>query len=237
VKPITNIAGQTFGIIEVLRLSKHRKIGNRLRVFWDCKCKLCGVERCILGDNLRSSTRKPSCACQQSARLSMMQKSKVTHGMSGTPIGRAWTGMVQRCYNTNLPDYESYGGRGIVMCEFLKASPLNLVLIVGDKPSKRHSVDRKNNDGSYTCGTCPQCVEKNWPQNIRWATPSEQARNRRSSRFVTCNGQTHTIAEWVEITGYSQPVIWRRANEGKDLLAPIDISKRNKRCRKEEKFA
>jgi hypothetical protein len=160
----------------------------------------------------------------------MMQKSNVTHGMSGTPIGRAWTGMVQRCYNTNLPDYESYGGRGIVMCEFLKASPLNLVLIVGDKPSKRHSIDRKNNDGSYTCGTCPQCVEKNWPQNIRWATPSEQARNRRSSRLVTENGETKTLAEWVEITGLSQTSIWRRANAGISIFTPLMKQRRNKKA-------
>jgi hypothetical protein len=49
---------------------------------------------------------------------------------------------------------------------------------LGDKPSPAHSLDRIDNDGSYTKG------------NVRWATPTEQAANRTRRYIVPASGQT-----------------------------------------------
>jgi hypothetical protein len=72
---------------------------------------------------------------------------------------------------------------------------------VGPRPSPEHSLERKKNDRGYE------------PGNVRWATATEQARNRRSSRFLTFQGETRTMAEWSERTGLSPHNIKHRIDK------------------------
>jgi hypothetical protein len=81
---------------------------------------------------------------------------------------RAWHSMIQRCENKNDKGYKNYGGRNI------KVHPpwhnfVNFLADNGFKPSSKHSLDRINNDGNYE------------PGNVRWATPKEQAINKRTT--------------------------------------------------------
>ena len=76
-----------------------------------------------------------------------------------------------RCYNKNSEDYHRYGGRGIKVCERWINSFENFLTDVGFAPSPDHSIDRINNDGYYE------------PRNVRWATKSEQASNRSTSKY------------------------------------------------------
>jgi len=76
--------------------------------------------------------------------------------------------MQTRCSNPNFIKYGSYGGRGIAICKrWLGRNGFQHFLAdMGERPPGK-SLDRKNNERGYT------------PKNCRWATPTEQARNRR----------------------------------------------------------
>jgi len=90
---------------------------------------------------------------------------KGTHGLSKTPEYRAWASMVQRCTNPNNARYDRYGGRGISICVRWNKFE-NFLADMGPRPTKGHSVDRKDNEGNYEPGNC------------RWATRSEQQNNK-----------------------------------------------------------
>jgi hypothetical protein len=90
----------------------------------------------------------------------------------GLPVGFrsehiAWANMLQRCYNEKHPQFKNYGARGIVVCARWRASFAAFLEDMGPKPSRELSIDRENNDGSYS------------PQNCRWATAKQQSANQR----------------------------------------------------------
>ncbi len=143
---------------------------------WECVCD-CGGTRIKRGDVLLSGSNQ-SCGCLalEIAR-DTRRRLQTTHGLSDTPTGNSWMAMMDRCFNPNSKDWKRYGGAGRTVCEFLRATPLNLLLLIGERP-RGTSLDRTNNSGFYTCGTCAECLQKGWPMNVRWATPIQQARNR-----------------------------------------------------------
>lgn len=93
------------------------------------------------------------------------------HARNGkvTSEHHAWNDMKQRCYNSNNPRYKDYGGRGITVCYRWLNSFENFLADMGPKPLGL-SLDRKDNEGNYTLDNC------------RWATPMEQAANRRPAK-------------------------------------------------------
>lgn len=79
--------------------------------------------------------------------------------------------MKTRCLNAKQQRYSDYGGRGIRVCARWLKSFENFLADLGERPPGK-TLDRINNDGDYEPGNC------------RWATSSEQQRNRRAKRPV-----------------------------------------------------
>ena len=71
---------------------------------------------------------------------------------------------------------------------------------MGARPSKDHSIDRVNNNKSYSLKNC------------KWSTRSEQACNRTNNRTLTYRQQTMTIAEWSRYTGVAYGTLYARFN-------------------------
>jgi hypothetical protein len=136
-----------------------------------------------------------------------------THGRSNTSEFYSWTGLIARCRDMNNPKYKNYGGRGINVCDrwLGKSGFENFLSDMGEKPSKSHTMDRVNVNGNYE------------PSNCRWATPLEQGRNRRDTKFVWYKGSLRILREVCDELGiHFQKVRGRKEYRGISFQEAFD---------------
>lgn len=140
------------------------------------------------------------------------------HGKANTPIFRIWNQIIQRCRNPNHAFFKRYGGRGIAVCERWQSFE-NFYTDMGDPPAGL-TLERQNNNLGYG------------PDNCIWATRKAQARNRRTNRILTLNGESMCIAAWCDRLGFHQQTIETRLSRGwsdeRALTTPL-IRGRSKR--------
>jgi len=117
---------------------------------------------------------------------------KYKHGMSNTRVFKIWMGIIDRCRNDRSGNY---GKRGIKVCESWLESFDNFYADMGEPPTVKHSIDRKDVNGDYE------------PSNCRWATRTTQARNTRHNTVITFQGESRLLVEWSEITGIKPATI------------------------------
>lgn len=162
-----------------------------------CKCD-CGKEKMVLRSNLLSGA-VTSCGCFQNE---LVRKRSKKHGKSHDRVYMIWADMKSRCFDNNRVEYERYGGRGISVCDKWKNSFKAFYDDMGDPPGDDYSIDRIDNNGNYEPGNC------------RWATTTQQSRNRRNCIVVEYEGEKMCVAELAEKIGKSATLIRSRLKSG-----------------------
>lgn len=113
-----------------------------------------------------------------------------THGLTKTRLFRIWTSMKNRCHNVRAHAYSQYGGRGISVCEEWRNDVVAFKNWAMDNGYADHlTIDRIDVNDDYS------------PHNCRWVSYKTQQNNRRNNVIIEYNGETHTLAEWEEISG------------------------------------
>lgn len=154
--------GQKFNRLTVTALVREIDASGP-RFDWQCQCD-CGEIIVTRARNVKSG-HTMSCGCLNKERVSERHR---THGMSDKPIYLNWQTMIQRRENANNPHYHRYGGRGITVCDRWKSFE-HFYADMGDPPTRKHSLDRQDNERGYS------------PDNCRWATARQQLLNTRRS--------------------------------------------------------
>lgn len=152
-----------------------------------CTCS-CGTQRVVRIAALLSGHSK-SCGCLRPP----VQKNPEC--ASAHPLHHIWSGMIGRCHGKN--PCRNYGQRGIVVCAEWRENFWAFAKDMGPRPSPEYSIDRINVNGNYE------------PSNCRWATKSEQSRNRRDSKYVKVGETIMSIYDAMEITGLKYQTIYQ----------------------------
>lgn len=158
--------------------------------------------RCMVADCKRPYYCKGVCAAhwQKLRRLGDVNAGRTfeRHGDRNSPEYKAWCEMRARCSLETNAGFKYYGARGISVCRRWDESYLNFLADIGRRPSSSYSLDRRDNSGDYC------------PENCRWATKSEQARNRRSNTWIYVNGERMLLCEASYVLGVKRTTLSQR---------------------------
>lgn len=193
-------------IMEHMKLLYDSKIGGAKRKV-TVECERCGKQYELGRETYlwHQKNNKPCKYCQHKIHGESMKR---------TQEYNTWTCMRDRCRNKSYLNYAHYGGKGIKVCDRWNANDgsgfANFLEDMGRKPSPKHTLDRIDPDGDYS------------PENCRWATPKEQAMNKKSTTIIEWNGEKDSITGWAKRLDMVVPVVKRNYEMG----LPLDT-----RCR------
>jgi len=155
-----NLTGKQFGRLIVLKQGTHDSHG---KIRWECQCTCPKKSIIEVHGTLLRTGRTKSCGC-----LALEVRTK--HGAYKTREYSIWHNMNVRCNDKNN---KYYGGKGISVCERWKGtnSFQNFLTDMGYPPTNEYTIDRLDSNGNYE------------PENCRWATMTEQDRNKTNMKI------------------------------------------------------
>lgn len=182
-----------------------------------CRCK-CGKEVTLLVYYITKGTTK-SCGCFRE----YMSENGLCHRKFYPHIRdlhNCYFGMMSRCYNPLDSGYHNYGGRGVTVCDEWKSTYQNFLtwaIQTGYRKGLQLDKDIKvPGNKIYSPDTCI------------WATPKQQANNKRTSTKHEYNGKQLTIYEIAEIENLKHDqlayYIYRKKT---DIYYAVEMSKIN----------
>lgn len=186
-----------FGRLTVVEYFGTRKSPcGTTRKMWRCRCD-CGNEVIVNTSNLRNGTTK-SCGCWKHEKI---KEFNTKHGGVHDRLYGIWKNMKRRCNNPKDSHYDTYGGKGIRVCEEWNEYEhfKNWAYANGYDDSaefQKCTLDRIDNDGDYE------------PSNCRWVDKIAQANNTSKNHHVELNGVKMTIAEFARAMNISKNHAW-----------------------------
>ena len=202
--------GERHGRLLVIeRGPDHITAGGQKHTTWKCLCD-CGNTVVVPAQSL-SLGRVKSCGCLQKERTS---EASTKHGDSKTGskynrLYHIWKGMRARCASNRAENNPRYAGRGIAVCDewqdYLSFKEWALTNGYDDSLS----IDRIDVDGDYE------------PSNCRWATMTQQQRNRSNNRYINVDGETVKVVEYADEHNITKSAIYTRLKNGKHPLDNI----------------
>ena len=191
-----NIQNRRFGRWKVLEKDKSKLPGKGQ--YWFVKCD-CGIIRSIKAAYLLHGQTK-SCGCRQKEIVAALAKiNSRTHGLSKSMTYRAWTGMWARCRG-DCEHFRKYYSH-IKVCKRWKKFE-NFILDLGRRPTKKHSLERVNNEKGYC------------PSNCKWLLLKYQARNKRNTIKKLYKNKLRSIPEISKLSGVSLSCLYTRHERG-----------------------
>jgi hypothetical protein len=195
-----DVVGNQYGRLIVLKedvgfyyfSGKYQRMKRRVK----CICN-CGNYKTILLENLRSSHTK-SCGC---LKLEQLMERTAKHNLSSHVLYDVWKAMKQRCFNHFNPAYKYYGGRGITVCKQWRDDFMSFYNDMNVSYKKDLTIERINNNKEYS------------KENCKWATTTEQSRNKRNNRFITYKGESKILTDWAEYLNIKKSVLTNRLNK------------------------
>lgn len=189
--------GKKYGMLTVVKPVRAR-CSHSTQWYWEMLCE-CGAVAMVKPIEVIKG-KIVSCGCHRKNRRGM----GLTHGMSRTKLHNIWCGMNNRC-NPEHKNTEGYGGRGIRVCtEWLKFETFR-DWAISNGYQEGLTIERKDVNGDYC------------PDNCTWIPLGRQARNRRTTRWVTYQGREMSLAEAAEIAGIPYKTVHLRIKNGWSL--------------------
>ena len=204
-----DLTGKRFGRLRVEYYIGHVGAMNG----WFCRCR-CGGWTVAISQTLTRG-HSQSCGCRKRERTAKLASTySFKHGMARRAEYQSWNSAMYRCFHPKCRAYPRYGARGIVVCLRWRQSFAAFFEDMGRRPSRRMTLDRRDNDGNYSCGKCEECHVNGWPANCRWATWHEQALNKSNNRLITFRGETQPMGVWAQEIGMHPAVLQGRLDLG-----------------------